>query len=83
MTAQAQPGPQSCPERKRLLEAIKVSGERIVPLRSEEIEAVEKDDTARLQRIWRDLDRAIALHDSLVEEFNGHVEEHGCPAVSR
>ena len=73
---QAQPA--ACPERQRLLEAIKLSGERIPPLRSEEIEALQTDDMARLKRIWRDLDRAIALHDSLVEEFKGHVEEHRC-----
>ena len=74
----AQPAPETCVERQRLLDAIKVSGERIAPLRSEEMEALQRDDTARLQGIWRDLDRAIALHDSLVEEFNGHVQAHGC-----
>lgn len=76
--SQVQPAPEFCTERQRLLDAIKVSGERITPLRSQEIEALQKGETARLQRIWKDLDNAIALHDSLVEEFNGHVQAHGC-----
>ena len=73
-----QPALASCTERQRLLEAIKISGERVVSLHHDEIEAVQKDETARLQAIWRDLDNSIAPHDSLVEEFNGHVEAHGC-----
>ena len=80
MMPQPQPARESCAERQRLLDAIKASGERIAPLRCEEFEALRKDETARLQRVWRDLDNAIALHDSLVEEFNGHVEAHGCQA---
>jgi len=75
---QAQPAVESCPERQRLLASIKISGERFAALRGQEIDAVQNDETARLYRIWRDLDNAIALHDSLIEEFKQHVEAHGC-----
>ena len=55
----------------------------MIALQREEADALQNNELARQGRIVRKIDKAIAFRDSLLVQFNGHVESHGCqlPAV--
>ena len=75
---QAQPAHESCRERQELVERLREADVRVVALHRDEIAAIRNDDRARLERVWQDLDNAIAQRDSVVDRFNAHVQAHGC-----
>lgn len=77
---EAIPRHEGCEVRQQLVQSLKAVADQIVGLCQAAIEAVTKDDIDAVESIGQDLEAAMRLQQSLMEQFRTHLQTHGCNA---
>ena len=74
------PAPVSCEEKRELIEAACAALERIQLLTEQHTERgrLGMSTIEEVEQFSDDFERAIRFHQSLLEEYDSHVRQHGC-----
>lgn len=67
-----------CARKQHLIESLRASMNDIVALTNREIEAAIVNDEDLMQAIKNHLEKARKHKDSLLMEYQGHINSHGC-----
>jgi len=70
--------PLLCIEQERIAQSIRAVSSQILSLHAAKVHA--GGDPEKLERIDKELEKAQALGSSLLEQFQAHIQSHGCKA---
>ena len=78
--SQPQPAHDLCVEREQIAESIRTVIGQMLSLHSAEGAALRKHDFRELERIDKELQKALVCESSLLKKFQAHLQSHGCQA---
>jgi len=67
-----------CTEQERIAQSIRTVMSQILSLHAAKVDA--RGDLKKLERIDRELEKAQARGSFLLEQFQAHIQSHGCKA---